>query len=264
MSSPVQKVLTRALARVLRPFLALWLKHGLSFQAFEEMARWVMVDIASKDFSLKEKRPSDSRISVITGLTRHQVRHYRSIELEESPVQAKTNRATRVLTGWLTDPNFLDNGQPISLKLDGLGRHFQELTQAHAGDVPHKAILDELVALKSVEVEGNVVRLLTRGFIPNEDECAILEMIGEDSAAFLGTLEHNLNSDKSQKWFQKKVSYGNLPLEQLHAMRKQQARQAQELLEHLNGDLETLQKEPGELRKRAGWGIYYFETGEET
>ena len=249
-----------------------------------------MVDIASQKFALKDKRPTDSRISVITGLTRHQVRHYREIELEQSPVQAKTNRATRVLTGWLTDPSFQENGQPITLKVDGLGRHFQELTQKYAGDVPHKAILDELLAMKSVELEGNVVRLFSRGFVPNEDECALLEIIGEDSAAFLATLEHNLSAEKGKKWYQKKVSYGHLSYEALVLLRKNQARRAQELLESFNVELDQLQKESqrqaevdktsinnlshGEAQKnpdiladkyplpetrRAGWGIYYFE-----
>jgi hypothetical protein len=263
MQSSIQKVIIRAFAKILRPLLKLWLRYGLSYQAFEEMVRWVMVDIAVRDFPLDGRKQTDSRISVITGLTRHQVKHYRQLELEDSPAQAKANRATRVLTGWLTDSKFQDDeGKPLVLDIEHDAVSFRLLCESHAGDVPFRSILDELLSHATVEIEKSNVRLISRGFVPNEDEEAIIEIIGQDASSLLNTLEHNLHSPKGRKWFQKKVSYGELPLDELRNDRPEQGHEAQKLLESLNGRLSKLQKEGEDTRgpkARAGWGVYYFE-----
>lgn len=264
MSSPVQKVLTQAVGRILRPLLKLWLRHGMSYQAFEELARWVMVDIAVREFPLHGKRQTDSRVSVITGLTRHQVAHYRKLELEDSPVKAKANRATRVLTGWLTDPDFHESGCPSSLRVDGHSPTFKELVERYGGDVPHVAIKDELVSIRAVVFNeaDYTVSLLSKGLVPCDDEQLLLEIIGRDCASFFATLEHNLHAPVGRKWFQKKVSYGELSKEGLRHLRVDQGRCAQELLEKFNTSLKALQEQDqvqAGPKVRGGWGIYYFE-----
>jgi hypothetical protein len=225
-----------------------------------------MVDIAVKDFPLEGRKQTDSRISVITGLTRHQVKDYRNMELEESPAQAKANRATRVLTGWLSDETFQDgDGKPAVLDIEHDALSFKLLCEKYAGDVPFRSILDELLSHETVALEKSNVRLISRGFVPSDDEEMILEIIGQDASNLLNTLEHNLHAPKGRKWFQKKVSYGQLPLDALRENRALQGKDAQKLLENLNEKLAKLQKD-GEKeqgpKSRAGWGIYYFEQDE--
>jgi hypothetical protein len=61
------------------------------------------------------------------------------------------NRATRVLTGWARDADFLDRrGQPRPLEVDGAAS-FAVLVKRYSGDMPARAVLDELVRVGAVE-----------------------------------------------------------------------------------------------------------------
>ena len=56
-----------ALEQLLRPLCRLLLRHSVSFSAFADMAKRVYVDVALKDFSLPGKKPTTSRVAVLSG-----------------------------------------------------------------------------------------------------------------------------------------------------------------------------------------------------
>ncbi|MBF0198084.1 MAG: hypothetical protein HQL32_10245 [Planctomycetes bacterium] len=264
MDKSLQKTLTKAVALILRPIIRLWMKKGFSFRAFEEVIRWVFVSVAEEDFKIQAKKQTDSRISVITGLTRHQVNHYRSINLEESPEGAKSNRSTRVMTGWLNDKLFLDeNGEPSLLKITTGNTSFQNLVHKYGGDISHKAVLDDLLTCGNIEkTKDERVKLISKGYIPKANENALIEIIGHDAASLIGTLEHNLNSEGKGTFFQKKVCYDSVPEEFINAFKKLSAEQAQKLLESLNEELgksAVSEKEEDKNYYEIGMGVYYFQ-----
>ena len=264
-SNHLKEVLTKAVAKILRPMVRLWIKNGFSYKEFEEVIRWVFVNVTEFDFKIDNKKQTDSRISVVTGLTRHQVHHYRSIDLEHSAENAKSNRSTRVLTGWLSDAKYTDNKKkPLELNVDENEPSFVSLVKNYGGDISPKAVLDELRERKSVTVKGDKVSLDTAGYVPDGNEAAIIEIIGHDAAALVDTLEHNLNADKEHKWYQKKVCYGKIPAAWLVNFKKLSAQKANALLEDLNKDLsEAPEASDDEMSYEAGIGIYYFQKDDE-
>ena len=138
------------MARLMRPLFRLLLRHGVPFGAFEELARRTYVDVAFADFGIGGKRPSASRVSILSGLSRKEVQRLAHEPLvPESDAGARYNRAARMLTGWVRDRDFCEeNGQPRALDPEGdLG--FAGLVKRHSGDVPSRAILDELEAIGS-------------------------------------------------------------------------------------------------------------------
>ena len=68
-----RRALRSALEQLLRPLCRLLLRHSVSFSAFADMAKRVYVDVALKDFSLPGKKPTTSRVAVLSGLTRKEV-----------------------------------------------------------------------------------------------------------------------------------------------------------------------------------------------
>ena len=104
-------VLQRAIERLLRPLVRLLLRHAVPFAAFEQMAKRVYVDAALNDFAIPDRKPSASRVAVLTGLTRKEVQRLRSAPDEDGAgdLSERYNRATRVLTGWVRDDDFRDN-----------------------------------------------------------------------------------------------------------------------------------------------------------
>ena len=80
------RALLAALERVLRPLVRLLLAHGITFPALSRLLKSVYVQVAERDFALEGKRVSDSRVSLLTGVHRKDVRTLRGEGADESPV----------------------------------------------------------------------------------------------------------------------------------------------------------------------------------
>jgi hypothetical protein len=178
----------------------------------------------------------------------------------------KYNRAARVIAAWRRDRKFLDaEGNPALLPMAGSDVSFSELVKRFSGDVPVRATLDEMIRVGAVErLEDGSVSLLTRTYIPESSDADKLHILGTDVAHLISTIGHNLKSDPSGPFFQRKVAYDNLPDEILPVFRKHSAKRAQTLLESLDRwlaqrDRDLTPKVKGTGRNQAGIAIYYFE-----
>lgn len=260
-------VLASAVARLLRPLVRMLLAHGFSFAAFTELARRAYVDVAVRDFAIPGKRQTISRVSILTGLSRKEVQrvlHERE-SLEHASVE-RYNRAARVIAGWVRDRTFTDtHDQPIPLPIENGATSFTSLVRRYSGDMPAKAVLDELLRVGAVERQGDgSVRLLTRAYVPRASAIDKLCIMGMDTADLLDTIDHNLEHGASNPFFQRKVMYDNLPIEACAELRALSAERAQKLLERLDEwlarhDRDVSPNVGGTGRRRAGLGIYYFE-----
>ena len=261
-----QRALRRAIEQILRPLARVLLRHSVSFGAFEEMAKRVYVDVAYKEFGIPGKKPTTSRVAVLSGLTRKEVHHLLAdSDDEEAEVANRYNRAARVLTGWARDADFLDADRQPRL-LDADGEHgFAELVKRHSGDMPARAVLDELVRVGAVRRhDDGRLELVTRAYVPQNSPVDKLGILGSDVAALIETIDHNLQHGADDPRFQRKVMYDAIPLTDLPAFRKLSAQQAQALLEKLDQwlaahDVEESPASAGTPRARVGLGIYYFE-----
>ena len=146
MTVRVNKALSAAVLRLLRPLVRLLLRHGIPYGAFADLAKWVYVDVAEKEFNLPGRKPSVSHASVITGLTRKEVSRVKKIEApDDAAAESQYNRAARVIGGWLSDRRFVDaQGEPRVLPLEEGEHSVLELVRAYSGDMPVRAVLDEL------------------------------------------------------------------------------------------------------------------------
>ncbi|MGD9327110.1 MAG: DUF6502 family protein [Desulfobacterales bacterium] len=262
------KPLFAAILRLLRPLVRILLRNGVSYSTFADYAKWVYVDVASsKEFSIKGRKQSTSRVSVITGLSRKEVTRVRKLPKPDDSASAERyNRAARVIAAWRRDKSFQDaKGRPALLPIAGPGVSFSELVRRFSGDVPVRATLDELIRVGAVErLKDGRINLLTRTYIPAGSDTDKLHILGTDVTHLISTIDHNLRSDPSDPFFQRKVAYDNLPDEVLPVFRKYSAKKSQALLENLDRwlaqrDRDITPKVKGSGRNRAGIGIYYFE-----
>ena len=257
-----------ALAKLLRPLVRLLLRHSFPYSAFESIAKRVYVETAMADFALPGKKPSISRAAILTGLTRKDV----NLLLAEpsSSVDVSTahyNRAARVLTAWVRESRFAGaDGAPQPLPMDG-PHGFAELVRAHGGDVPARAVLDELQRVGAVQLQPDGrVALRQRAFVPYESIVQKLGILGTDVGELIETITHNIEHGATDARFQRKVMHVGIPIEALPAFREMSARQSQALLEGLDAwltehDIEHLPPSglPAGDTARVGVGIHYFE-----
>jgi hypothetical protein len=267
MQSSKHNILSAAVGRILKPLIRILLRSGMSYGTFADIAKRQYVEVALNEFPIEGRKRSVSRVSVITGLTRKEVSRLLGLDqAKDAQTTERYNRAARVVAGWRRDTGFLDReGNPMDLSLSGRANSFQELVRRYSGDVPHRAILDQLVEDGSVErLDDNRVRLTHRAYLPKADESMKLHILGVDTAFLIDTIEHNLNVEHQSPRFQRKVLYDNLPTDALPKFRQLSSQAAQELLEKLDKwlsghDRDVNPKAGGTGRNTAGIGIYYFE-----
>src|SRR4028119_35271 len=98
------------LARLLRPLVRLLIRSGITFPAVTELLRELYVNVAEHDFALPDKEQTDSRVSLLTGIHRKEVRRLRGAGAPAHTGPATVARTSRILARWLADPAFTDRG----------------------------------------------------------------------------------------------------------------------------------------------------------
>ncbi|MDX1636001.1 MAG: DUF6502 family protein, partial [Marinobacter sp.] len=229
--------LYRALSRILRPLARLMLRNGVGYGEFSELVKQAFVDSALEDFSDPQRKATDSRAAVLTGLTRKEVKRLRekSASQSDAPVPASaTSRAARVVSGWVQDREFQDSeGAPAMLAFDG-PNSFSELVKRYSGDMTPRAVLDELVRV-GVVVPGDKLVLRKRAYTPSGDDNAMLDIFGEDVSDLISTIDHNLvQGPERAPLYQRTLSYDKIPPEVMGRWRRYAARHSQRLLETLD------------------------------
>jgi hypothetical protein len=259
------EAIRRAALRILHALVRVLLRHGVSFQAFSDLTKQAYVNVARDEFALPGRKPSISRISILSGLTRKDVRRLLSLPAQpDGEAGERHNRAARVVAGWIRDADFhAADGTPRALALEGHGS-FSDLVRRHSGDVPARAVFDELERVGTVERDGSGnIRLLARVYIPRRSDLAKLAILGSDVSLLIGTIDHNLQ-EPEQPRLQRKVMYDNLPIEAVEELRPLAERHAQQLIELLDAwmaqhDRDANPSARGTGRVRAGLGIFCFE-----
>lgn len=266
MTAPEQ-ALSAAALKILRALVRVLLRYGMPFEGFAELAKRVYIEVASQDFAINGRKQSISRISTLTGIYRREVSRILELPaINDADITARHNRAARVIGGWLHDPEYSDaDGHARTLTLAGDTPNFTHLVRKYSGDIPTRAILDELTRVGAVnqDKDGNI-QLQSRAYVPKHGEADMIGILGTDVTDFISTIDHNLQHDEKDSRLQLKVVYDNLPQEAIDEFRTLASRRGRELLEEFNTwlaehDRDTNPDSQGTGSVRAGLGIYYIE-----
>lgn len=258
--------------RIMRPVVRLLMRFGIPYKACAEAIKWCYVDVATRDFAV-DGQQTKSRVAVITGLTRMEVEKLQ----REAPPAAHDNarahhRAARVLTGWASDPQYLDrDGRPLTLPVEGPAPSFAALVTRYSGGTTLRAVLDECTRVGAVQrVDEHTVTLLQADFIADADAdhqqgLAVMGLSGQD---LLGTIERNLRPEQTDRYLQRLVQQVGLREPQVLAARQYIRRKALQLIEDVDLYLARLAREQeldaqvepaAAVVERVGLGLYYFQ-----
>ena len=258
-------IIARVTLKILRPLIRILLRFDIAHSEFAELAKRAYVDVAYRYCTIPNRKQTYSRAAVITGLSRKDVVRLREID-ETATHQTKgaINRATRVIGGWLRDPEFLDeHHQPKDLPLRGETGSFEALVARYSGDITARAVLDELSRVGAVVyVDRNTVHLASAGYIPHKSETEMLEVAGLCVSDLLHTSAHNI-MDSQHAHFQRQVAFRNVPATVAEEFRRYSHDRCETLMLEFNTwlSIKTKSVEPkvGENKVRVGVGLYYFE-----
>lgn len=259
----------RAAVAALRPLVRRLLIAGVPFGLLEARLRALFVELADgSDFALPNRPQTDSRIALLTGINRKEVKRLRAADDSvRGPASFSRNLATSLVSRWMSDPRATDRaGRPIPIPYRAArGPCFVKLAAETTGDVAPRALLDGLVSAGAAEIrDRKMVALRTDAYVPRRGKAEGLAMLAEDPAELIETILHNVLAETDDLRLQRKVSYDNLGSDGLRAVRNELRREGERFIRRVNRllarrDRDRNPKAPGGERRYAGLGLYYFE-----
>lgn len=250
--------LSATLRRILNPLVRTMIARGMTFTDLSDLLKSVFVARAEADFGLEGKRMTDSRISLLTGLQRRDVRAHRLGGPDR--LQESAGPLPRVIARWLSDKTWLDEkGEPLTLNRTGEQQSFDALVASISRDMHPRTLLDELSRQDAVAIEGDRITLTARSYLPSDDN-AKLGYFGANLGDHAEAASANL-SEEQPPYFERAVHYNNLSEKAASELEALARKRQHEILSELNAEAMRLQNEdtknvPLTSRFRCGAFIY--------
>ena len=216
----LQDIIKQSCSHLLRPVVRFLLRQGVVWKDFAELAKEVYVETARAEYGIDGRPTNNSRVAMLTGLSRREVARVRDVLLDAVPHDdRKGNRMAKILTGWHTDPEFTTvKGTPKDLTPVG----FEVLLKCYAGDLPHTAVRKEMLQHGLIEeLDNGNYRVLQRDYIYSSLDPEIIRQMGIALHDHAATLAYNLDDDRTgQPHFEGLADNAAIPadaLDEFHA-----------------------------------------------
>ncbi|RPI14837.1 MAG: hypothetical protein EHM60_05830 [Lysobacterales bacterium] len=266
MSEKVKKPLIAACRHLLHPLVRILIRHGVSYGEFSDAVRGAFIDIASVDLIPVGRPHSDSRLSILTGIKKEEIRRIRAQDANDDS-EVGLNRIARVLQAWSQDPEYLGPyGLPLEIPLYGDTISFEHLVKTYADGVTPRALLDELLRVNAaLETDDGYVRLLNRTYLPSPLDPVGLERLGNVVSYFIDTVDFNLQKKKQGegRFERYAITMEGLSANGFQAFDALIREKGQELLEILDdwlgeNEIKGGHRLPPNESIRTGVGIFHF------
>ncbi|MFN7153459.1 MAG: DUF6502 family protein [Acidovorax sp.] len=265
MSSRSAIVLACAL-HVLRPLARLLLRNGVAYPAFAVAMKKVFLDAAHDELRDSGKKPTDSAVSLMSGVHRRDVRNLGRLaepQAQDDGFETPLNMASQVVARWLSQPDCLDDeGQPRPLPRTGDAPHFDAIVASISSDVRPRAVLDELVRLGMAQEDNDHVTLLATGFVPRQGFAEMAQLMQDNLHDHIAAAALNLQGEHN--YLEQAVFVDQLSDEsarRLHAVAAKAWRQAFKTVmteAQARFDHDQQHTDPNLRIHRARFGSYFY------
>jgi Family of unknown function (DUF6502) len=259
--------MARAAMAAVEPLVELLLELGVTSPEAESLLRAVFVH-KTRDLLARQAEgasaPSDARVSLVTGVHRNFVRRI----LAEPPKIAeareqKSNRASRLLQAWHSDPDYLDSsGKPRDLSEKGAKPSFQSLSTTYVPSAAPGVVLDQLRRAGLVQMlSEHRLRVRGRTFRVHGFTSHGIAEAGNRAREMLDTLKHNMQHPESLRFFDSMREI-QIEAERIPAIRELISRRSTTFLGGIEHELAVEEnKSPrGKQKKRINVGLTIYQT----
>ena len=262
------KALTSSVKLMLRPLVGLLLDNGLTYTWFTKILKNIYVDVAEKEFSLPEKRQTDSRISLLTGVHRKDVKKLRTEDPNEYEPPSSIFIGSLMMAIWTSDDQFLDrSGRPAPLartpRIAKLNNSpcFDDLVSQVTKNIRPRAVLDEWLRLGSVTInERDEVCLELDTFFPSKSTDEKVFFLGKNIHDHLSAARQNVQSD-NPPFVERSVYYDDLSKESVASLSRYAEKKAMEALTAVNRkarELQTQDQADNRTGNKMSFGAYFY------
>ncbi len=267
---PFAGPLLQAVRRLLRPLVRLLIQQGVTWPVLTEMMRGLYVDVALEVLP-DERARTDSRISLLTGVHRKEIRRLRLQQADRTDgVPQVVTLSSQIVARWLAMPGYQDaEGRPIALPRMPVddGPSFDGLVETVTNDVRPRAVLDSWLADGMVTVDAqDRLHLNTAAFVPRAGSEAQLFYFARNLHDHLAAASANVSAAGPAPFLDRSVHYDRLTDAQ--AQRLEAAARAAAIHAVLQVNqlaltlLDTDPTEPPAVGKRFNFGVYIYHEDE--
>jgi hypothetical protein len=165
------QALLKAARRLLRPLVRLMMRSGITFPIVADLMRSLFVEVASQELLTDARARTDSRISLLTGVHRKEIRRLRELPADSEAVPEVVTLSSQIIARWLGTRAYIDeSGHPRPLPRTARSDtilSFEGLIASVTTDVRPRAVLDDWLSQGIVTLDADdIVHLEAEAFIP--------------------------------------------------------------------------------------------------
>jgi len=263
-----EKALLHAIKTILKPLVRFLISQNITYVGLQNQLKQTYVKVADNSFKLNGKRQTDSRISLLTGVHRSDVKRIRKENSKLTPSKGiKTSLSAQIMSVWIGKKAYLDSkGNPKILfrcAQDG-SPSFEELVLSLSKDKHPRSFIDDWVNQGLIEIkeqnDKEMIGLTEKGYIPETDYEEKLFFAGKNVGDHLSVVVHNLEK-KSPPMFDRAIYYQQLTEESVKELETLSEKRMMEVLIEVNQRANELQeKDNGQEQANKGMhlGAYYY------
>jgi hypothetical protein len=260
----------KAFRLLLQPLVRMLLRSGVTWKEAADVCKSSFVEIATDEYGLHGRPTNMSRVAIMTGLGRRDVSRLRRILKEEQPVDlGRMNSASRLLTGWHLDSEYLTKaGQPRDLRFESESVSFSSLARRYAGDIAPVTMMRELSRVGAIEeLADGSLRALKRYYMPLAMDPDAVFRAGSVLQDLGNTMDYNLIrvADDPTR-FEGRATNPNVRAVDVREFRAFLEVEGQALLERVDAWLADHEPSPEARRQykttRLGIGVYQIQDDE--
>lgn len=252
-------LLNSAIKQLLKPLMQFLINKQITLPTLLEVIKSAYVEVAEKDFTIADKPTTDSRINLLTGVHRKDVKRLRDQHLEHKPSE-RLSINSLMLASWMGEEPYCIEGIPQPLMISG-DSSFESLANEYSRQNIHSSsIMESWLQMGWIDKDETQQLHLNMDTLQDkqltEDQ---LYFFAQNLADHMATSTGNLVN--KQKNFERAVFYNKLNKTSLSILKKSAKDQSMQVLKDLNQQALALQKQdktmPGpHYRFRLGSYIY--------
>lgn len=227
------QALTKAIKTMLKPLVRLLIQQNITFVGLQTLLKRTYVEVADESFCLENKKQTDSRISLLTGIHRGDVKRIRHEDPSQlSEKELKASLSAQIISEWTGRASYLDEQHRPKPLLRYANENqpnssVEELILSISKDKHPRSIVDDwlnqgIIELKT-ENDQEWVYLSEKGYVPEADFEEKLYFAGKNIGEHLHVVANNLESQQTPL-FDRAVYYNHLSpdaIAELEAFAKQ-------------------------------------------
>ena len=235
--------------------------RGLTAPVVYGLLKRVYVEVAESHFALDDKPLTDSRIAMLTGVHRKDIRTIRA-ETDDGTADARRKSAllATVIGQWMTHPDFTDDAgapRPLPRTEDG----FDALVRTVSKDVRPRTVLDELSRAGLVSDGDDGLLILKPEAIVGTGRSADREaFFAANVGDHLAAATENLLAE-TPAFFERAVFYNQLTpnaVDEIEAVARRDGQALLEALSKQSSDARRATPDDDGPRQRYRMGIYFY------